>query len=40
MLGSQDIPGILPCAIRDVFNGIKGVSMILDLYVDLGSREQ
>jgi centromeric protein E len=23
MLGSQDIPGVLPCAIRDIFNGIK-----------------
>ena len=26
MLGTSDIPGILPCAIRDIFNGIKNVS--------------
>jgi hypothetical protein len=23
MLGTQDVPGILPCAVRDIFNGIK-----------------
>ena len=23
MLGTQESPGILPCAVRDVFNGIK-----------------
>eukprot|EP00347_Sterkiella_histriomuscorum_P016506 403352920 len=27
MLGTQDIPGILPCAVRDVFNGIKNDSV-------------
>lgn len=25
MLGTHEIPGILPCAIRDVFNAIKAV---------------
>jgi centromeric protein E len=28
MLGTQEIPGILPCAIRDIFNGIKNVSLM------------
>ena len=28
MLGTQEIPGILPCAIRDIFNGIKNVNSI------------
>jgi len=23
MLGTPEIPGILPCAVRDIFNGIK-----------------
>lgn len=23
MLGTQEVPGILPCAVRDIFNGIK-----------------
>ncbi|CDW87540.1 kinesin motor domain containing protein [Stylonychia lemnae] len=26
MLGTQEIPGILPCAVRDVFNGVKNDS--------------
>ena len=33
MLGTQEIPGILPCAVRDVFNGIKNVRKILIWFI-------
>ena len=35
MLGTSEIPGILPCAIRDVFNGSKAVRAIQLVTLDL-----